>query len=58
MDALCFKDWLQKNEGLMAPPVERPDENLRKDAEEGKECGAMPTGTLPVRKSKKRQKKS
>ena len=38
-----FKDWLIKNEGLQEPSyVERPDENLRRDAREGR-AGGLPT---------------
>lgn len=51
-----FKNWLQKNEGLTEPPLERPDELLRKDAEEGRSVGAMPTYSLPKKKNKHKQK--
>lgn len=56
MMTLLFAEWLQQNEGLTVPDyVERPDENLRKDAEEGRPQ-ALPTYDLP-KKAKKRMKR-
>jgi len=55
---MLFKKWIQTNEGLThgQPPLERPDLNLRKDAQDGRPQ-AFPTYDLPGNKMKKHLKK-
>jgi hypothetical protein len=52
-----FKAWLIKNEDFREPPVERPDQNAMRDAEEGRP-GAFPTyGQYPPTPGKRQMMK-